>query len=98
MLKTLLASDVDDELTRVRWLNNLSNHLSAAGDGVGALAAIREAVEIRRRLAAANPARFEPDLASSLNNLSNRLSAAGDEYGAQAARREAEEIGRRSRC
>jgi hypothetical protein len=93
VLKTLLASDVDDELARVDWLHNLSNHLREAGDGAGALAAIREAVEIYRRLAAANPARFEPDLALSLNNLSAGLSDAGDEQGAKAERREAEEIG-----
>ena len=50
-------------------LNNLSNRLSDAGDGTGALAAIREAVEIRRRLAQDNPARFAPDLERSLRAL-----------------------------
>src|SRR5712691_1352477 len=68
-------------------LNNLSLRLSDAGDGAGALAAIREAAEIYRRLAQANPARFDPDLATSLNNLSNRLSDAGDGAGALAAMR-----------
>ncbi len=72
-------------------LNTLSVHLSDASDGAGALAAIREAVEIRRRLAQETPARFAPDLATSLNNLSLRLSDAGDGAGALAAIREAVE-------
>ena len=38
-------------------------------DGAGALVAIREAVEIRRRLAQDNPAPFAPDLARSLKTL-----------------------------
>ena len=50
-------------------LNNLSNRLSDAGDGAGALAAIREAVEIRRQLAQDNPARFAPALERSLKIL-----------------------------
>ena len=44
-------------------LNTLSKRLSDAGDGAGALAAIREAVNTYRRLAQDNPARFAPDLA-----------------------------------
>jgi hypothetical protein len=76
-------------------LNNLSNRLSDAGDGAGALVAIREAAEIRRLLAQANPSRFAPHLALSLNNLSNRLSDASDGAGALAAIREAVEIRRR---
>ena len=47
-------------------LNNLSGCLSASGDPQGALDAIREAVEISRRLAAASPVRYEPDLARSV--------------------------------
>ena len=46
-------------------LNNLSVRLGDAGDGV--LAAIREAVVIRRRPAQDNPARFFPGLAGSLD-------------------------------
>jgi tetratricopeptide (TPR) repeat protein len=80
---------------RASVLNNLSVHLSDDGDGAGALAAIREAVDIRRRLAQADPARFEPDLATSLNNLSNRLSDAGDGACAQAVIHEAADIFRR---
>ena len=59
------------------------------------MAAIREAVDTNRRLAQDNPARFAPDLASSLNTLSNRLNDAGDNAGALAAIREAVEIRRR---
>ncbi|MCJ7811906.1 tetratricopeptide repeat protein, partial [bacterium] len=62
------------------------------GDKPGALEAIREAVEIRRRLSESNPVAFEPDLAMSLNNLSNRLSDMGDKPGALEAIREAQQI------
>ncbi len=89
--RTLLNAALPDE-DRARICNNLSVHLSAAGDNDGALAAIQEAVKLYRGLAAANAARFEPDLAVSLNNLSNRLSDAGDNDGALAALREANEI------
>ena len=75
-------------------LNVLSAHLGETGDIAGALAASTEAVEVCRRLAAANPARFEPDLASSLNNLSNRMSTA-DDVGSLAAVTEAVEVYRR---
>src|SRR5450755_4282734 len=54
-----------------------------------------EAVEIRRRLVQAQPAAFEPDLASSLNNLSGRLGDSGDRAGALRAIEEAVEIYRR---
>ncbi len=76
-------------------LNVLSAHLGATGDIAGALAASTEAVEVCRRLAADNPARFEPDLATSLNNLSGDLSATGDVAGALAASTEAVEVFRR---
>src|SRR6266851_3953036 len=54
---------------RALVLNNLSVHLSDAGDGAGALAAIREGFEICRRLEQANPARFSTVLEQSLRNL-----------------------------
>ncbi|MDX6705374.1 MAG: hypothetical protein QOI48_1220 [Solirubrobacteraceae bacterium] len=41
-----------------------------------ALAAIEEAVGVFRRLAAANPAAYEPNLIQSLHNLSVRLAEA----------------------
>jgi hypothetical protein len=74
-------------------LNNLAGRLIGAGDEVGTLAVIREAVAIRRRLAATNPARFEPDLAQSLYNLS--IVDAGNPATASSAIREAVDILRR---
>jgi tetratricopeptide (TPR) repeat protein len=58
-------------------LNNLANCLSGAGKREEALDLAREAVELRRTLAAADPDAFTPDLASSLSNLANRLSGVG---------------------
>src|SRR5205823_6136034 len=66
-----------DSPVLAKWLMVLSARLSHDGRRAEALVAIEEAVEIRRRLAAANPAAYEPDLASSLNNLSNRLAQVG---------------------
>ena len=83
------------EEERATLLNNLSNFLGEAGDNGAALDASREAVEAYRRLARANPARFEPDLATSLNNLSVRLGEAGDDRAALDVIREAVEIRRR---
>src|SRR5580658_7260228 len=80
----LREADLDDRERSV-ILNNLSIRLRETGDETAALGAIEEAVAIRRRLAAADPARFEPDLATSLGNLSNCLSAAGDETAALGA-------------
>ena len=65
------------------------------GDRDAALASITEAVDIRRRLAAANPAAYLPDLAESLNNLSIRQSDTGDRDGALASINEAVDIHRR---
>ncbi len=45
-------------------LNNLGIRLSNLGRREQALQATEEAVELYRRLAAANPAAFEPDLAA----------------------------------
>ncbi len=92
--QTLLDTNPDDE-EKARLQNNLSVGLAASGDNPRALEVIHEAVQIYRRLAQANAARYEPDLASSLNNLSNGLGDAGDNPGALAAIREAVEIYRR---
>ena len=58
-------------------LNNLGNRLSELGRREAALGPAEEAVKIRRKLAAANPDAYEPDLATALNNLGNRLSELG---------------------
>ncbi len=92
--RTLLTLEPTNE-ERARLLNNLSTHLSESGDPPGALQASQEAVEIRRRLAKANPTRYEPDLAISLNNFSADLSESGDPPGALQAIQEAVEIRRR---
>jgi tetratricopeptide (TPR) repeat protein len=94
ILQTLLITNVD-EATRADLLNNLSNSLSNAGDAAGALAAIRQAVEIGHRLVRDNPARFAPLIAGSLITLSNQLDDAGDGAGALAAIREAADTYRR---
>jgi tetratricopeptide (TPR) repeat protein len=58
-------------------LNNLGTGLSGLGRREEALAAAQEAVAIRRRLAAARPDAFLPDLAMSLNNLGAGLGNLG---------------------
>jgi tetratricopeptide (TPR) repeat protein len=55
-------------------LNNLGSRLGQLGCHKEALAALQEAVEIRRTLAAIDPKGFRPALADSLSNLSNCLS------------------------
>ena len=67
-IRRRLARDIPARFARdlALSLNNLSLRLSDAGDGEGALAAIREAADIYRRLAEDNPARFAPALERSL--------------------------------
>jgi tetratricopeptide (TPR) repeat protein len=76
-------------------LNNQSAMLSGVGRGEAALAAVEEAVEIRRGLAAKRADAFEPDLASSLNNQSLMLSGLGRHEEAVAASEEAVAVYRR---
>jgi hypothetical protein len=54
-------------------LHNRSNRLAGLGRREDALAAITEAVDIHRELAAARPDAFRPDLARSLRNQSSAL-------------------------
>ncbi|MCA1657432.1 MAG: tetratricopeptide repeat protein [Actinobacteria bacterium] len=58
-------------------MNNLSVVLSNLGRREDGLAASTQAVEIYRRLAATDPAAFEPDLARALTNLGADLSDLG---------------------
>jgi tetratricopeptide (TPR) repeat protein len=67
----------------------LAVRLGDLGQREEALAAIQEAVTIRRELAAARPDAFRPDLASSLNNLAIRLGDLGQREEALAAIQEA---------
>ena len=70
-------------------LNNQSNQLAGLGRREEALAAIEEAVAIRRELALGRPDAFTPDLAMSLNNQSNQLADLGRREEALAAIEEA---------
>ena len=93
--------DPQDESTRpklqegARLLNILGNRLGEVGRPEEALAPANEAVELRRRLAEANPAAHLPDLAGSLHNLANRLSEVGRREEALAPVNEAVELRRR---
>ncbi|MEQ1597028.1 MAG: hypothetical protein ABL985_18260, partial [Casimicrobium sp.] len=84
--------DIADDATqaaRAQVLNNTSVAKASAGDRDGALNAAYETVAILRLLAEANPAAYEPDLATSVSNLANRLGETGDRDGALKAAHEA---------
>ena len=85
----------DDLGQWLRLLDACVIALGLIGKSRDALAAGRKAVEIRRRLAAAQPDAFLPNLAASLNNLANWLGDVGQRDEALAAIREAVEIYRR---
>ncbi|MFC1430393.1 tetratricopeptide repeat protein [Streptacidiphilus sp. N1-3] len=90
-----LPEDDQDRLPALAGsLNNLSIRLGALGRVEEALAAIDEAVHIRRALAFDRPLVHLPDLAGSLNNLANRLGALGRAEEALAAVEEAVRIRR----
>ena len=73
-------------------LKNLSNRRADLGRREDALAAITEAVDLYRGLAADRPDAFTPDLASSLNNLSVQLAGLGRREDALAAITEAVDL------
>jgi tetratricopeptide (TPR) repeat protein len=77
---------------RARLLNRLGTTLSQTGRWSEALPVTREAMEIRRELAAAYPDRYRPDLAGSLSNLGVRFSELGRPAEALPVTREAVEI------
>ncbi|MGW3959982.1 tetratricopeptide repeat protein [Amycolatopsis sp. NPDC005003] len=76
-------------------LNNLANRLVDLGRREEALAAVREAADIRRSLAEQDPGRHLSDLAITLNNLSLGLGDLGRRHEALTAIREAVDIRRR---
>ena len=80
-----LADGSTDNSERARHLADLSNRLGDLGRREEALAAIEQAVTIRRQLAQAHPDAFLPDLAASLNNQSGRLTELGRREEALAA-------------
>ncbi len=90
---TYLHEATEDE-DRARLLNNLSNHLSEDGQHAEALAAVAEAVDLSRELARGNPARFNPDLASSLGSQGTILRKSGKVREALAAFQEGAELTR----
>ena len=65
------------DLARNGTLNNLAKMLSEVGRREEALEVAREAVSLRRDLAAANSDAFTPGFARSLNNLAVMLSDVG---------------------
>jgi tetratricopeptide (TPR) repeat protein len=71
----LLVLPIDDKSRRAGLLNNLGGALSALGRREQALEAVQEAVEIRRKLAEANPQAFLPNLAMSLGAYGSVLLA-----------------------
>ncbi|MBK8075385.1 MAG: tetratricopeptide repeat protein [Kineosporiaceae bacterium] len=75
-----------------RLLNNLGIRLSDLGRREEALAVTEQAIEIYRRLAAARPDAFDPDLAMALTSLGIRLSDLGRREEALAATEQAIEI------
>jgi tetratricopeptide (TPR) repeat protein len=77
-----------------RTLNNLSGELWRIGRHEEALAAVEEAVELRREPAEGEPATHGADLSMVLNNLSIRLAEAGRREEALAAIEEAVELRR----
>jgi tetratricopeptide (TPR) repeat protein len=74
---------------RALWLNNRAVLLGHVGRREEALAAIEEAVAIRRELARARPTVFASRFAASLENQAVILSALGRDAEAQTARDEA---------
>jgi tetratricopeptide (TPR) repeat protein len=78
-----------DLAERAGLYNNLAVRLGALGRREEGLAAIEEAVTIRRDLASRRPEAFNPVLATSLSNLSNRYGELGRRDEALAAIEEA---------
>ncbi|WP_331745955.1 tetratricopeptide repeat protein [Streptomyces virginiae] len=93
--RVLAEADLDAHLPDLAAsLNNLANRLGEVGRREEGLAAIEEAVRIRRGLAEADLDAHLPDLAASLNNLAIRLGAAGQREEGLAAVEEAVRIRR----
>jgi tetratricopeptide (TPR) repeat protein len=80
---------------RAHRLDNLGLRLSELGRREDALVATAQAVQVYRRLAAANRTAFEPDLARTLTNLGIRLSTLGRWEDAVMATAEAVQVNRR---
>lgn len=93
--RQLVGEDPDTPLPSLaQSLHNLSLRLGEVGRHKEGLAAIQEAVRIRRALAEEDPVTFLPDLAMSLNSLFARLMGVGGHEEALAAIQEAVRIRR----
>ena len=75
--------------------NNLGLLYSALNEFSQAELALQEALEIKKRLAKANPTSYEPDVASTQNNLGNLYNARNEFGKAELAYQEALEIYRK---
>ncbi|WP_331736425.1 tetratricopeptide repeat protein [Streptomyces sp. NBC_00045] len=95
VLRDLTPTYPGHEIDLATSLSTLGSLLAEVGRVGEALTPTEQAVEIRRRLAAANPAVHEPYLAISLSELGNRLGEVGRRGEALAAEHEAVEIRRR---
>jgi glycosyltransferase involved in cell wall biosynthesis len=76
---------VDTSFRYATALNNLSVALSRDGQDDAAVSTAESALEIRRKLAAVDPIRFDEPLASTLSGYSNALEAVGRTAAATAA-------------
>ncbi|MCX4099235.1 tetratricopeptide repeat protein [Nocardia sp. alder85J] len=85
----------DDPAVHARHQMRHALRLANAGRQDEALTVTQDAVTVYRRLATANPASHEPDLAMSLNNLGIRLSEVGRREDALAPAEEAVAVYRR---
>jgi hypothetical protein len=75
-------------------LSTLANSLGVAGQRAQGMDFAKDAVELRRELAAGNREAYLPALASSLTNLAIDLAEAGLEQEARAAAEEANQLRR----
>ncbi len=93
--RRLSQNDAAYESDVAQSLNNLANLHYDIHDYSSAETEHREALEIRRRLAAVNSQTYESDLAETLNNLANLHSVIRDFFSAEMEYKEALEICRR---
>ena len=91
LLKKLLKGQKTDS-ERARLYSNLGVHLVTLGRREEALEAAQSANEVYERLAADNPAAYEPALAMSLNNLGNIYRELGQRVDSLKAAEKAKEI------
>ena len=82
--KVLSANPARYGIRLAQSLDNLHRDLRKTGDARASIQALRESVEIKKRLAAANSFQFEPGTIDKLDRLSLELSSANNEIDASA--------------